>query len=179
MINWRSKVILLAVMMCDNGMAHSIRAVGDMSSISAALKMFKVYAGRYPTEEEGLMALVEKPATYPENKRWQKIMDRPPLDPWNNPYHYILSEDLKDSHARPSLAPDGLGLYSFGPDGISNSKGNDADDWNSWDESSWDKRSFSDRLWDSPLVRYTGPVVGLIAGIALVRSWRGRGYQTP
>jgi general secretion pathway protein G len=48
------------------------RAEGDFNSISSALKMFKVNAGRYPTEEEGLAALVEKPPTFPVNRRWSK-----------------------------------------------------------------------------------------------------------
>ncbi|MCW1886302.1 type II secretion system protein GspG [Luteolibacter flavescens] len=131
---------------------------GDMASMSSALNMFRVNAGRYPTEEEGLAALIEKPATYPENKRWQKIMGKLPLDPWNNPYQYVA---IKDSEKMLSAALDldAYGLYSFGPDGISKSQGNDDDDRNSWNELSLDRRSSFERWKDSFQVDEAGIIL--------------------
>ena len=152
--------------------ARSDRVGGDMSSLGSALKMFKVHAGRYPTEEEGLMALVKKPATYPENKRWQKIMDRMILDPWNQPYQYVAIPDGESIDQRPSSSFDGLGLYSFGPDGMSNSRGSDPDDYNSWDESSRDRRCSFERWKDSPAAASTGiAIVALIVCVGLLRVW--------
>ncbi|MCW1925144.1 type II secretion system protein GspG [Luteolibacter arcticus] len=146
-----------------------------MGSTSSALKMFKLNAGRYPTEEEGLMALIEKPATYPENKRWQRIMDRVPHDPWNRPYQYAAIGDSTKIDRPPSWTFDGMGLYSFGPDGISNSKGNDPDDYSSWDESSWDRRSSFERWKDSPAAGDTGiAIVAVLVCAGLLRVWHVR-----
>ncbi|MCW1886301.1 type II secretion system protein GspG [Luteolibacter flavescens] len=129
-----------------------------MALISAALKMFKVHAGRYPTEEEGLKALIERPATYPENKRWTKIMDKLPLDPWGNPYQYVKSDDPSEIDM-PDWTFDGHGLYSLGPDGISNSRGCDDEDLNSWDESSMDKRPLGQRMLESRHAPYAGAAI--------------------
>jgi general secretion pathway protein G len=170
MINWRMKLVLFTALLCGRVEGRTNRVADDMITIRSTLQMFKIHAGRYPTKEEGLMALVERPATYPAEKRWQKIMDKLPLDPWNRPYYYVVSTELKDSPANPSLAPDGLGLYSLGADGISNSKGNDADDWNSWSEDSWEKKTRRDLQWDGPAIRYAGfAVLALILCSALIR----------
>jgi general secretion pathway protein G len=175
-------MLVLVVAMGGHVEARSNRLAGDMILIGAALKMFKMHAGRYPAEEEGLMALVERPATYPDDKRWQRVMDRPPLDPWGQPYHYIILTNPSPRKKEEVLwlsASEGIGLYSCGPDGISNSRGNDPDDYNTWDESCWDKRSFHEKLWDSPAARYFGIAVVVIAGIWVLSRWQGRLYQTP
>lgn len=164
------KLLLLAVMIAGPAAASGPRVPDDMISIRSALQMFKINAGRYPTEEEGLMALVERPATYPADKRWQQLMDKLPSDPWGHPYRYVVSADFKASPDSPSLAPAGLGLYSQGPDGITHSKGNDPDDWNSWSGGSWKKSPWR----GDPAVRSAGVVIlALIVVIALIRCWRG------
>ena len=163
------RLLLLAVMMVGPAGASGPRVPSDMISIRSALKMFKIDGGRYPTEEEGLRVLVERPATYPAGKRWKQIMDKLLLDPWGHPYHYVVSADLKESPDGPSLAPDGLGLYSLGADGITTSKGNDPDDWNSWSEASWEKNPRR----GGATTRTVGIVVlVLIVGIALSRGWQ-------
>jgi general secretion pathway protein G len=176
------KLLLFAALMCGRVEGRSNRVADDMILLGSALQVFKSQAGRYPTEEEGLMALVEKPLTYPENKRWERVVDKAPRDPWNNPYQYVIlaNSPSGEKNAVPWFSRvEGIALYSFGPDGISISKGNDEDDFNTWSESCWDKRSVSERLWDSPPVRYTVLVASLITGIALLRRWHSRGYRTP
>jgi len=167
-------VLLLGVMLCGQVEASN-RIDGDMSAIRSALKLFRVNAGRYPTEKEGLKALIEKPATYPENKRWQKIMDRMPLDPWGNPYQYVLIASSTKTDPRHRYDFDGMGLYSFGPDGMSSSRGNDPDDCNSWDEASLNRRSSFERWRDSSAAfDVVTTVAALGVGIGLLRVWQVR-----
>jgi len=64
------------------------RVDSDFASITSALKMYKVNNGNYPSTQQGLKALVEKPSGTPAPRRWSKIMDKVPLDPWNNEYGY-------------------------------------------------------------------------------------------
>lgn len=118
----------LVAVLLPSELAAAPRPLPDFVSISSALTEFKINAGRYPTQSEGLKALVEKPDTYPESKHWEQIANKMPLDPWGNQYEYIASIGSPAGGS-----PDGqFGLYSKGPDGISRSAGNDPDDWNSW-----------------------------------------------
>jgi general secretion pathway protein G len=90
--------------------AKRLRVESDQVSFAAALKMYVVNNGRPPTTEQGFGALVDKPRTGPEPKRWSRIMDRVPVDPWQTPYRYLL------------LPPKGTQwrceLRSAGPDGV-------------------------------------------------------------
>jgi len=70
--------------------AKVTRVQGDFSSISSALKMYKVNNGTYPTQQQGLKALIEKPTTQPIPRGWTKLMEDMPKDPWNNDYGYLF-----------------------------------------------------------------------------------------
>jgi len=62
-----------------------------LERISGSLADFKDDIGRFPTMEEGLRALLEKPATI-NNEAWKgPYVDRPdiPPDPWLKDYLYI------------------------------------------------------------------------------------------
>lgn len=89
--------------------AKRTRVSGDFNSLGAALRMYSTNNGRYPTTQQGLQALVEKPTTTPPAKRWTKLMDQVPLDPWQNEYGYKFpgTDD-------PSM----FEIISKGPDGI-------------------------------------------------------------
>ncbi len=66
-----------------------------------------MHNSRYPTNEQGLKALVEKPA---DAKRWQKggylKGKKVPLDPWDNPY--VFNTPGRSGEFE---------VYSLGPDG--------------------------------------------------------------
>jgi general secretion pathway protein G len=66
------------------------RAKVDISSLEAALEMYKLDNGRFPTSEEGLIALVERPASA---KKWKEgdylKKGKVPNDPWENEYVYL------------------------------------------------------------------------------------------
>ena len=62
----------------------------DFVSIGSALKMYAVNNGQMPTTEQGLDALVMKPVIGPTPRRWNQIMTKVPVDPWQTPYRYEL-----------------------------------------------------------------------------------------
>jgi general secretion pathway protein G len=66
------------------------RVHGDFSGITSSLKMYKINNGNYPTQQQGLKALVEKPSTAPVPRGWTKLMEAVPLDPWQNEYGYLF-----------------------------------------------------------------------------------------
>lgn len=60
----------------------------QIEDLSASLDMYRLDVGRYPSTEEGLIALVEQPAGA---ERWNGPYLRKrqiPKDPWNNDYQY-------------------------------------------------------------------------------------------
>jgi general secretion pathway protein G len=62
----------------------------EIKNLSTALEMFRIDTGRFPTQQEGLEALV-KPVPGPGIERWngpylQK--SAVPADPWGSPYIY-------------------------------------------------------------------------------------------
>jgi general secretion pathway protein G len=70
------------------GGAKSDTAKLQIDEIGAALDLYKLEVGHYPTTEEGLQALVQAPAA---STGWRgpylkKVVV--PKDPWGNPYHY-------------------------------------------------------------------------------------------
>ncbi|MFO7956014.1 MAG: type II secretion system major pseudopilin GspG [Candidatus Brocadiia bacterium] len=65
-------------------------AKAEIRSLKTALEMFKTYYHRYPSNSEGLRALVQKPAGA---DRWPSggflDQDTVPTDPWGNQYQYV------------------------------------------------------------------------------------------
>jgi general secretion pathway protein G len=61
----------------------------QIEEFMTALDMFRLDVGRYPSSEEGLLALVEQPE---EIAYWNGPYLRKkklPQDPWNTPYNYL------------------------------------------------------------------------------------------
>ncbi len=54
-----------------------------------ALKLYRLDNQRFPTTDQGLQALVTRPATAPEPAHWRPCLDKLPLDPWGRPHRYI------------------------------------------------------------------------------------------
>lgn len=79
----------------------------DIKSISAALKMYRLDNGDYPTTQQGLKALVEKPSIPPVPAGWAAggYLSDMPVDPWGNPYAY--SSTGNGSFELKSLGKDG------------------------------------------------------------------------
>jgi len=66
------------------------RVEADFNAISSSLKTYNMNAGNYPTQQQGLKALVDKPSTTPIPRRWTRIADAVPKDPWGNDYGYWM-----------------------------------------------------------------------------------------
>ncbi|VFR20797.1 General secretion pathway protein G [plant metagenome] len=67
--------------------ARAVAARQDIASIAQALKLYRLDNGRYPSSEQGLRALVERPANGANN--WRNYLERLPNDPWGQPYQYL------------------------------------------------------------------------------------------
>ncbi len=79
-------------------------------NLSVALKLYEVDNGRYPTTEQGLNALLVKPAAPPVPRNWKgPYLEQEPLDPWQKPYAYRYP----GTHP-----PKDYDLFSLGPDGL-------------------------------------------------------------
>ena len=83
-----------------------------------ALNTYKLDNFNYPTTEQGLQALVQKPTGQPEAPNWAKggYLDKTPKDPWNREYLYL----------RPGAHGD-IDVYTLGADGRSGGEGENAD----------------------------------------------------
>jgi len=71
--------------------ARRTKAIMDIKSIETALSLYQMDNGSYPSTEQGLEALVEKPTTgrIPVGYKEGGYLKKVPLDPWKNPYIYI------------------------------------------------------------------------------------------
>lgn len=88
----------------------------QISDLSAALDLYRLEVGRYPTTEEGLQALVEAP---PDATRWNGPYlkkNTVPKDPWNNDYQYRSPGENGP-----------FDLYSLGADNAEGGEGEDQD----------------------------------------------------
>ncbi len=78
----------------------------QMRAIKDALEQYKLDNGMYPTTEQGLKALVEKPATPPEPRRWKQYLEKVPKDAWDRDFIYI-SPGVNRPYELKSRGPDG------------------------------------------------------------------------
>lgn len=81
----------------------------DMRSIEEALNLFKLDNGFYPSTDQGLKALVEKPTIgrIPTKYSVEGYLKKVPMDPWGNAYVYLS----------PGLNSLNFDLLSYGADG--------------------------------------------------------------
>jgi general secretion pathway protein G len=96
------------------GGAKSKTAAVQISDLEKTLELFKLDVGRYPTAEEGLEALVKKPANA---TAWSGpyLKGAVPVDPWSRPYLY-----------KPG-AGGTVEIMSLGADGTAGGEGENAD----------------------------------------------------
>jgi general secretion pathway protein G len=106
------------------GEARVTAAKTDIATLMQALKLYKLDNQRYPTTEQGLQALVQKPTTGPAANGWKEggYVEKLPKDPWGNNYQYLS----------PGLHGE-VDVFSLGADGQPGGSGEDAD------VGSWDK----------------------------------------
>lgn len=69
------------------GGAKTKTARVQVKELEQAAELFKLDVGRFPTNQEGLEALVSKPASA-RNWNGPYLRKNLPSDPWGNPYRY-------------------------------------------------------------------------------------------
>ena len=96
--------------------ARITAAESDVRSIAVALDLYRLDNFVYPSTEQGLEALVRKPAGFPEPKNYSPdaYMKSLPTDPWGSPYIYERTGD-------------GFSLFSLGADGAEGGEALNAD----------------------------------------------------
>jgi general secretion pathway protein G len=102
--------------------ARRTAAQTQIQALESALNLYRLDNGEYPTTEQGLKALVEKPAVGNVPRKWREggYLDKRsvPKDPWSGDYLY-LCPGVKNTN--------GFDLFTYGPDGQAGGEGNDAD----------------------------------------------------
>lgn len=114
---------LLVAVVAPNIMGRSDQArvtiaKTQISNIANALDLYRLDNSHYPSTQQGLEALVERPSGSPEPKNWnqQGYLKSVPEDPWGNEYQYV------------SPGTEGpYDLYSYGSDGQEGGEGDAAD----------------------------------------------------
>ncbi|WP_320046864.1 type II secretion system major pseudopilin GspG [uncultured Ilyobacter sp.] len=95
------------------------------SGFNGALDLYRLHMGHYPTSDEGLTALVEKPDDDEEAELWRGpyLKQGTKLaDPWNNPFIYESPGEYNEET---------YDLSSAGPNG----QEGDDDDITNWEKS--------------------------------------------
>ncbi len=69
--------------------ARLVKAKQDILAIQNALELYKLDNGLYPSTDQGLIALVEKPTSNPIPANWQIYLKSLPKDPWGQAYSYL------------------------------------------------------------------------------------------
>ena len=71
--------------------ARQVKARQDIANISAAMDLYRLDNFNYPSTDQGLEALVEKPTGDPEPPNWNDsgYLKKVPKDPWGRDYIYL------------------------------------------------------------------------------------------
>jgi general secretion pathway protein G len=88
--------------------AKVTKAKEDIQSLELGLKEFYLDNSKYPTNEQGLAALVTQP-TDPTIKNWKVggYVERVSKDPWGNEYQYVFPGTHGKAYDICSLGADG------------------------------------------------------------------------
>ena len=99
--------------------ARLAAARNQIESFSIALESYYIDCGHYPSNEQGLAALWEKPTTEPSSDNWfgPYLNKKVPNDPWGHPYEYTVPGQNGLPYA----------IRSFGSDGREGGEQKDAD----------------------------------------------------
>ena len=113
--------VLLAMAISKMGptldVAKGMRTKADISSIRTSLLSYNGANGFYPSSEQGLAALVNRPGSEPVPTSWRRLMDDLPKDAWGSPYVYRYPGRQNSSS---------FDVFSAGPDRIPDTSD---DDW--------------------------------------------------
>ncbi len=90
--------------------ARMTKAEHDIRQLESQMEMYRLDNHRYPTTDQGLEALVERPRSDPEPRNWKEggYMRSLPSDPWGGEYQYLAPDDAGDGRVL---------IYTYGPEG--------------------------------------------------------------
>lgn len=99
--------------------ARQLQARSQIQLYTLALQSYYLDCGTYPTPEQGLESLWERPRLFPVPKGWNGpyIDRRVQEDPWGNRYQYRRKQDGRIPFV----------IFSYGADGREGGSGNEAD----------------------------------------------------
>ena len=114
----------------DDARVQKVHA--DFSTIATVLKLYRLDNYNYPSSEQGIEALVEKPTIDPIPNNWKKggYLDDLPRDPWGRPYLYLSPAEFGDGD---------FDLYTLGADGVMGGEDQNADIGN-WQKAEQDEQ---------------------------------------
>lgn len=103
--------------------ARIVKAKQDIQAIGSALNLYRLDNFRYPSTDQGVRALVEKPSGPPEAPNWNPggYLPKLPKDPWGAQYQYLNPGQRGE-----------YDLFSLGADGQPGGEGSNSDIGN-WD----------------------------------------------
>ncbi len=106
------------------GKARVIKAKQDIGTMASALELYKLDNFNFPSTDQGLISLVEKPAGDPEPANWQDggYVKQLKKDPWGRDYLYVSPGEGGD-----------FDIISLGSDGAEGGEG-EAADISNWSE---------------------------------------------
>ncbi len=114
-----SVVALNLVGTTDEAKITSTRA--EVNTLASALTLYQSQQGTLPTQQQGLEALVRKPATPPIPPRYPQggylVSREVPTDAWGRPYVYLV----------PGRENEPFEIISYGADGLEGGTGPNAD----------------------------------------------------
>jgi general secretion pathway protein G len=96
--------------------ARRATAKVQVGTIVQALKLYRLDNGFYPSTEQGLAALVQRPTSNPVPQNWKPYMDKVPKDPWGGDFQYLF----------PGVRGE-IDVFTLGADKARGGEGNNAD----------------------------------------------------
>ncbi len=114
--------VVVPRVMDEPAKARTAKVEQDIRAIESALDLYKLDNFNYPTTDQGLEALVSKPAGADlQNYKDGGYLRELPVDPWGNRYQYLNPGEHGE-----------IDVFSLGADGTPGGDGNNADigNWN-------------------------------------------------
>ena len=102
--------------------ARKVKAKQDVLAIQNAFDLYKLDNGFYPSTDQGIQALIDKPTSSPTPNHWHQYLKSIPIDPWDRAYLYLNPGQHGD-----------IDIFTYGADGQPGGEDVNAEIGN-WDE---------------------------------------------
>lgn len=92
----------------------------DFKAIETTLKIYRLDNYSYPTSDQGLEALVERPTVDPIPANWKKngYLSSLPVDPWGRTYNYLSPAEYGSGE---------FDIFTLGADGVTGGEDQNTD----------------------------------------------------